>query len=274
MAVKISQLITSSAVTSGDFVPIVDLETTTTKRASASQILDYITGSNINKLQITSLTGSSVSGTSAQFSSITGTIVASAGNLASTSYMFIGDPNTGFYSPAADTIGFVEGGTEVIRITSTSNVGIGTISPNFKLSVTGTLGVSGATTLTTISGTTAQFTTITASNELITNNLTINGTASISKLIASNPIRTVSGAETLNLNDSFILASGISPYTINLFSAVGQDGKLLSIKRIGTATVIIDGFGAELIEGSTTFSLGTLNQNVRIIASGSNWYIV
>lgn len=40
------------------------------------------------------------------------------------------------------------------------NVGIGTGNPNFKLSVTGTLGVSGATTLSTVSGTTAQFTTV------------------------------------------------------------------------------------------------------------------
>jgi hypothetical protein len=44
-----------------------------------------------------------------------------------------------------------------------TNVGIGTPNPNFKLSVTGTLGVSGSTTLSTISGTTAQFTTITGS---------------------------------------------------------------------------------------------------------------
>lgn len=78
MAVKISQLTTSSAVTSNDFVPIVDFETTTTKRASASQILDYITGSNISKLQITSLTGSFISGTSAQFTVVTASNISSS----------------------------------------------------------------------------------------------------------------------------------------------------------------------------------------------------
>ena len=50
-----------------------------------------------------------------------------------------------------------------VSITSAGNVGIGTTVPNFTLAVTGTLGVSGSTTLSTISGTTAQFTALTAS---------------------------------------------------------------------------------------------------------------
>jgi hypothetical protein len=53
--------------------------------------------------------------------------------------------------------------TTRLHISNNGNVGIGTENPNFKLSVTGTLGVSGATTLSTVSGTTAQFTTISGS---------------------------------------------------------------------------------------------------------------
>jgi hypothetical protein len=59
------------------------------------------------------------------------------GSLALPSISFIGDPNTGIYSPAADTIAFVEGGVEAMRIDSSANVGIGTSSPTTKLDVNG-----------------------------------------------------------------------------------------------------------------------------------------
>ena len=45
------------------------------------------------------------------------------------------DTNTGVFFPAADTIAFSEGGTEVMRVASTANVGIGTTSPAAKLDV-------------------------------------------------------------------------------------------------------------------------------------------
>jgi len=53
------------------------------------------------------------------------------------SIVFTGDTNTGIYSPGADTLAFVEGGAEAMRITSAGLVGIGTASPGYPLDVNG-----------------------------------------------------------------------------------------------------------------------------------------
>ena len=51
-----------------------------------------------------------------------------------------GDTNTGIFFPAADTIAFSEGGTEVMRISSSGNVLIGTTANNSgKLNVDGNI---------------------------------------------------------------------------------------------------------------------------------------
>jgi hypothetical protein len=57
------------------------------------------------------------------------------GSAANPSLTFLGDTNTGIFSPAADTIAFAEGGTEVARFDSSGNFGIGTSSPVGKLHV-------------------------------------------------------------------------------------------------------------------------------------------
>ena len=47
------------------------------------------------------------------------------------------DTNTGIFFPAADTIAFAEGGTEVARIDSSGNLGVGTTNPSHRLNVRG-----------------------------------------------------------------------------------------------------------------------------------------
>jgi hypothetical protein len=46
-----------------------------------------------------------------------------------------GDTNTGIFFPAADTIAFAEGGAEAMRIDSSGNVGIGTTTPDSRLTI-------------------------------------------------------------------------------------------------------------------------------------------
>jgi hypothetical protein len=59
------------------------------------------------------------------------------GTVTTPSYSTLNDTNTGIYFPAADNIGFVEGGIEVIRINNSGNVGIGTTSPTTLLDING-----------------------------------------------------------------------------------------------------------------------------------------
>ena len=62
----------------------------------------------------------------------------SAGSAATPSLYFTGDTNTGIYSPGADTLAFVEGGTEAMRIDSSGRLLVGTTSArgNFKIGIT------------------------------------------------------------------------------------------------------------------------------------------
>jgi hypothetical protein len=55
-------------------------------------------------------------------------IATALGAVGTPAYTFTGDLNTGMWSPAADTIAFSEGGSEVIRITSTGGFSVGTTS--------------------------------------------------------------------------------------------------------------------------------------------------
>ena len=75
MAIKISELTALANITSNDVIPIVDNESTTTKKVTAQQVLEYITGSTFDSLTVTSLTSSHVSGTTAQFTTISGSTV-------------------------------------------------------------------------------------------------------------------------------------------------------------------------------------------------------
>ena len=61
--------------------------------------------------------------------SATGVTTVQAGTEALPAITTTGDTNTGIFFPAADTIAFSEGGAEAMRIDSSGNVGINTISP-------------------------------------------------------------------------------------------------------------------------------------------------
>jgi len=59
---------------------------------------------------------------------LTGVVTFDAGTAAAPAITTTGDTNTGIFFPAADTIGFAEGGAEAMRIDSSGNVSVGATS--------------------------------------------------------------------------------------------------------------------------------------------------
>lgn len=90
-----------------------------------------VDATNLNKIEEGIFTSLQQDGST----SMTGQLFITAGTVGTPSISPTGDSNTGMFFPAADTIAFGEGGTEAMRITSAGNVGIGTISPTYKLHV-------------------------------------------------------------------------------------------------------------------------------------------
>ena len=80
---------------------------------------------------LSAITGGTVSGPVA----ITGVTTVQAGSASLPAITTAGDTNTGIFFPAADTIAFAEGGVEAMRLDSAGNLGIGTTSPTYPLTI-------------------------------------------------------------------------------------------------------------------------------------------
>jgi Ca2+-binding RTX toxin-like protein len=90
------------------------------------------------------------------------------------------------------------------------------------------------------------------------------------------PVTVVTGPTyTALTSDYVILATG--PVTITLYDAVANDAKTLYIKRMtsgGANTVIIDGQGAQTIDGALTQTLNVRYASVQLYAGSGVWHII
>lgn len=176
-----------------------------------------------------------------------------AGTVSAPGISVSGDTNTGIYFPAADTIGFVEGGSEAMRINSSGNVGIGTASPNAKLNVIGTVSLG---TNTVSIGATRELTIDCATGGTNAINFSVNG--ALTNYITSNASSTAVntyGASVLtfgtdNTERMRIDSSG------NVGIGTTTTGTLLTVNGVatlcsGTATPAGGSTSARLLFGTT-----------------------
>jgi hypothetical protein len=109
--------------------------------------------------------------------------------------------------------------------------------------------------------------------------LKFNAAVTTTKALYTSAIETITASSDVLDNSNYIILADASSNTVtlNLPAASGNTGLTYIIKRTdaaGSYAVILDANASETIDGSTTYTLTSQYQSIRIICDGSNWYIM
>jgi len=135
-AAGMGNILTTGTITD-DSVSTAKLQTSSVTTAKIAAL--SVTGDKIATGQITGnlLTANCVSGNNIVSGvaltgnvSVTGNVTTGLGTAGNPAFSFVGDTNTGIFSPAADTIAFSGGGAEAMRINSSNNLLVATATNN------------------------------------------------------------------------------------------------------------------------------------------------
>ncbi len=218
---------------------------------SGNEITNTDKGSSQNIFKTFAVTGqdSIVADTNTDtFTFIAGSGVALTTNAA-------GDTITIDASGAASSGGWVDDGTVVRLLTQTDNVGIGTSTPGYKLDVAGTLGVSGATTL--------------------SNTLSVSGATSLASTLAVAGNTTIGG--TLNITGAVTTGSTINTATISggtlsggTFSGGSVSGGSLTGGTYTATGSTVAGNYTGTIGNTGNFNISDGTQNIFTVTDGGS----
>lgn len=278
--IKISALPSASAITPDDIFPIVDNPSAgVTKKVTAQVLLDYVTGSTFNTLTVTTLTGSTVSGSTSRFTNVSGsTITGSIAKFTTISGSTITGSTALFTSITASHSGSGAGLTSIPNgALVNSAVTIGTTSISLGGSATTIQGVS-VLTGSTITGSTALFGTVGIGTTNPTKKLHVTGSdALINTLIiglGNNNVvdNTAVGASALNANTTGLANTAIgygallSNTSGNYNTVVGRSGMLFNLGGANNTAV---GY-ASLANNNANNSTGVGYQALQVNTSGAS----
>jgi len=78
--------------------------------------------------------------------------------------------------------------------------------------------------------------------------------------------------------DDVILHTAAAAWTLTLYTAVGNTGKILYIKRTDASNTTnfctVDANASETIDGNLTYKMLTQYETLKIVSDGSNWLII
>jgi hypothetical protein len=300
MSVKISQLPSASAVTSDDLIAIVDSGSLTTQKATAGQLLEFVTGSTFNTLTVTSLTAS-VSGTFVGDGSSLINLTASNTNNFTNDVraQFTAGTNIGISGGVISVTGSLTSSSETI--TSGNVTGSGTVLNPVTLKDDITLNSITANILsgTQISGTSAVLSgdvlvygsaSFTENPDfayvvydsgsdkiLIFPGLKVSGSTIVSGNL--NVTGTISASSYLGINldlPKLIVSSSVSlSISITLPSASLADSREYYIIKADSVSgsVSVLPSSPSLINGTSSFELNGPYQSITLIHDGTDWYV-
>jgi hypothetical protein len=213
---------------------------------------------------------------------ITGGVVdVSAGTAALPTLGTTGDPNTGVFFPAADTVAVATNGVERVRVSDTGNVGIGTTNPNNRLQVQAGNFANVAAAITQGSGTTGNASQLLLQDGSFTlGALTAYGTAYGSSLnsatmISSNAVITSGAAanySSSNFATRYIQANGTHQWGTAPSGTAGAAITFTESMRLNASGDLLVGTVSTNLASKFTLYQSATNRHVGEFKNGADTY--